>query len=221
MARHVGSKNTRYRVAKRDAKRIDAIAKSVTIARAFHDGFSPDERGQVAGHSATHARRLLVRSMTEVAAMPDAERERLKCLPAPPAEGTQLRRALELRAAGRPYHEIADELGICESRAAHYVAEALERLRGEEVRHADVARHLELARLDAMFAAHWDGALAGNVRETETCLKIMDRRAKYLGLDAPVKVDISHRIPELARQYGVTEEELRAELPHVIKGLPT
>ena len=185
------------------------------------EGFSPDERGRIADHSATHARRLLVRSMTKVAAMPDAERERLKRLPAPPAEGTQRRRALELRAAGKPYHEIAEALGISDSRAIHYVAEALERLQGEEVRHADAARHLELARLDAMFAAHWDDALAGNVRATETCLKIMDRRARYLGLDAPVKVDIEHRIPEFARQYGVSEEELWAELPAVIKALPT
>jgi hypothetical protein len=53
---------------------------------------------------------------------------------------------------------------------------------------ADKVRTLELARLDAMLAGMWPGAIAGDGHAVDACLKLMDRRARYLGLDAPVKI---------------------------------
>ncbi len=220
MGRPFGSRNRVYRVAQRDRRRIAAVAQGVTIGRAFGDGFSPDHQGRIAGYSPAHARRLLVRSMEKLGAMADGERERLKRLPPPAPEGTVRRRALALRMAGTPYPDIAAELGIREDTAIGYVREQVERLRGEEVRRVDVARELELARLDAMQARVWPRAVEGDTRAALTVLKIMDRRAKLLGLDAPVKVDVEHRIPDLTAQYGVDPDELRVELAIVVEALP-
>lgn len=46
---------------------------------------------------------------------------------------------------------------------------------------------LEMERLDAMLAARMDRAIKGDDGAAEMVLKMMERRAKLLGLDAPVK----------------------------------
>ena len=46
-------------------------------------------------------------------------------------------------------------------------------------------RELELARLDALQAAHWPQAVAGSVRSADLVLRVIDRRMKLLGLDRP------------------------------------
>ncbi len=46
-------------------------------------------------------------------------------------------------------------------------------------------RELELARLDALQAAHWPQAVAGSVRSADLVLRVIDRRIKLLGLDQP------------------------------------
>ena len=92
--------------------------------------------------------------------------------------------ALELRIQGLSYGAIAAKLGI--SRQA--VAEALE---GELLALADIRRRLaavhldlELERLDRLQNVYSATAEMGDVRSGEMVLRIMDRRAKYLGLDA-------------------------------------
>ena len=44
-------------------------------------------------------------------------------------------------------------------------------------------RELELARLDALQAAHWPQAVAGSVRSADRVQRVIDRRMKLLGLD--------------------------------------
>jgi hypothetical protein len=50
---------------------------------------------------------------------------------------------------------------------------------------------MELARLDRLQAAVWGDAIAGDIAAIHTVLKIMERRAKYAGLDAPTRAAIS------------------------------
>ena len=52
---------------------------------------------------------------------------------------------------------------------------------------ADEVRALELARLDALLAALWPQQ--GEPAVVDRVLRIMERRAKLLGLDAPTRVD--------------------------------
>jgi hypothetical protein len=73
--------------------------------------------------------------------------------------------------------------------------------------HADLWVAEELARLAAAEAAIWPQILAGKWLAIDRLLAIQDRRAKYLGLDAPAKVDITYRVRELAEQYGLDPDE--------------
>jgi hypothetical protein len=55
---------------------------------------------------------------------------------------------------------------------------------------ADEVRTLELERLDRFLSYLWDKIEQGDPVAIDKGLKIMDRRAKYLGLDAPIKQQV-------------------------------
>ncbi len=89
-------------------------------------------------------------------------------------------RAVELRAQGLGYAEIARELGYANKGTAHKViAQALE---SREANSVELLRTLELERLDAIHAAIWDAAMAGEVRAVMPLLRIIDARCRLLGL---------------------------------------
>ena len=119
------------------------------------------------------------------------------------------KQALELRIAGYGYEAIADKLGYKSTAGAYdAIKSALKRTLQEP---ADAVRELELKRLDAMMAGIWVSVRNGNLQAIDRALKIMARRAEYLGLDAPAKIDISVLVKQAAEQLGLTDEE-RAEL---------
>jgi hypothetical protein len=96
-------------------------------------------------------------------------------------------RALELRHAhGMTFASIARELGYATTAGAHQAyRRALKRVEfaePEEVLKAD------LDRLDEMTEVYWQSALQGNLRSADMILRIMQKRAEFLGLDAPKKV---------------------------------
>ena len=97
--------------------------------------------------------------------------------------------ALELRKAGFTYSVIAEKLGYTGKAAAwDAVNRALKQLKREP---AEGVLALELERLDALYKSMYPQALKGNLGAVDRCLKISERRARLLGLDAPVKSDIS------------------------------
>lgn len=97
-------------------------------------------------------------------------------------------RALELRLAGATYRDIAEALDIAVSTAHADVAHALADIPRAE---ADALRALECRRLDALQAACWGPALDGDLAAVDRVLRIIDRRARLLGLDAPTRLDVS------------------------------
>ena len=101
------------------------------------------------------------------------------------------RRALRLRQQGWSYQRIGDELGITQPGALDCVRRALKKLQEECAEVAEEVRQLELDRLDAMLAGLWDGAETGDTAAIDRVLKIQERRARLLGLDAIVKVDVT------------------------------
>jgi hypothetical protein len=214
MGRQLGARNTQYRLAARDRRVIGAVARRVEVAHAATEARGwpvPDAGGRVAGVSARHAHRLLWAAMERVAGLPDNEREHLKRLPAPPPPGTQRYRALSLRLAGLPYWRIAEELGISLKVAQRYTTDALERLAGDEARHADELRQLHLERVDALLSAHWQRALDGHGKAAGIVLRCLARRERLLGIHAPARVDIEPRLRALAREHGLDEDELVEE----------
>jgi hypothetical protein len=93
-------------------------------------------------------------------------------------------RALELRKAGATYDMIAGALGYAHrSGAAQAVQAALKAVVREP---AEEVRTLELERLDAMLMALWPAVRNGNFGASAQALRIMERRAKLLGLDRTV-----------------------------------
>lgn len=92
-------------------------------------------------------------------------------------------RALELRQAGLTYSQIADALGYKSTMSAWCAVEsALNRRLVERGRNA---RSMDAARLDDLLKAVWAQALEGNEKAIDRALRILQRRAQLLGLDAP------------------------------------
>lgn len=100
-------------------------------------------------------------------------------------------KALEYRRAGLSYANIGKQLGISGSTAYGYVSRALEETRKLATDTAEEVKQLELERLDKMLLGCIEGAYRGNLKNIETVLRIQERRAKYLGLDAAGKIDLS------------------------------
>jgi hypothetical protein len=96
-------------------------------------------------------------------------------------------RALELRHQhGMTFENIARELGYMHPAAAQKAYKrALKRV---EVLDADDYFKADLERLDAMTETYWLPAVQGNMKAADMILRIMQKRAEYLGLDAPKKV---------------------------------
>jgi hypothetical protein len=98
------------------------------------------------------------------------------------------RRVLELRRAGYTFDDIAKTVGYASPSGAFYaLSRALKRTLQQP---ANELREMETDRLDRLQAAVWPKALAGDNKAVDTILKIMDRRARLLGLDAPSKMQV-------------------------------
>ncbi len=94
-------------------------------------------------------------------------------------------RALELRKAGVSYEMIAQQLGYSNRTSAHRAVSKLLDATEKEV--VTDLREMELRRLDDLFRSMYPVALKGNFQAVDRCLKIMERRSKIAGLDAPEK----------------------------------
>lgn len=117
-------------------------------------------------------------------------------------------KAIRLKIDGYTYTEIAEKLGYSsKGSACKDVSRALERHVIEEGLAIEAWRELELARLDVLQKAIWPEAKEGNPRAIETALKVLDRRAKLLGLDSAIKLEVL-TIDALDAQIQRLEAEL-------------
>jgi hypothetical protein len=99
--------------------------------------------------------------------------------------------ALDLRITGMSYRAIAAQRGCSVGKAYEDVSTALAKLKAECAEKAEEVRKLELDRIDVMLKGIWPDAENGDARKIETELKLMERRAKLLGIDAPTKQEVS------------------------------
>ena len=99
------------------------------------------------------------------------------------------RQALELRAAGRNWEEIAKVLGYAShSGAIAAVNAALQKTLKEP---ADRLRSLTLERLTIILRTLWPKVIAGDLGATDRVLKAMTAMRSLMGLDAPVQHEVS------------------------------
>lgn len=131
------------------------------------------------------------------------------------------RTALTLRSHGLSYREIGIQMGMQASSVYKHVAKAMKSIIKEP---AEDVKALELDRLDQLLGAVWSKSLEGDVEAVNAALRIMERRTKYLGLDAP-KVDTTINLYQSmsvdqmkARWKEVTGNDWTGETAHTMDG---
>ena len=122
---------------------------------------------------------------------------------------------VRLRRAGLTLDEIAIRVGYSSPASVHYALKRInERISREDV---EEIRNLESERLDLLQAANWDNAMQGDVPAGALVLRVMERRAKLLGLDMPIRVqqevtvwngdgDLDAEIQSLIQRFGGVDE---------------
>ena len=92
---------------------------------------------------------------------------------------------IELRHEGYVWREIATMVDMSIAGVVKAYKRALMR---HPVAAIEEHRELELDRLDNLQRTYWQPAVNGNLRAADFVLRVIDKRAKLLGLDAPLKV---------------------------------
>jgi hypothetical protein len=95
---------------------------------------------------------------------------------------------VKLRRGGLTWDMIAERVGYRSPSAAHFAYQrASMRVVQEDI---EAIRKIETERLDMAQSAIWGKVLTGDNPSIANLLRIMDRRAKLLGLDQPAKQQI-------------------------------
>ena len=101
-------------------------------------------------------------------------------------------KAFELRKAGLNYQKIGDQIGITRQAAHGLVTTALRKLNEKTAEDAAELTRLELERLDdcQAVAVHEMRTGSNRLPAIDRILRIQERRAKLLGLDAPDRLAV-------------------------------
>lgn len=128
------------------------------------------------------------------------------------------RRCVEMRRDGRSYREIADEMDLSVSTVHRHVRRALKRIVAEP---SEEVRALEVERLDKMLAKCMDlideGSPSMALQAMDRAIRLVETRARLLGLNAAVKVDhrvtdaVDAQIEALAGELSRLHERVDAE----------
>ena len=113
--------------------------------------------------------------------------------------------AYEMRVAGVGWDEISEKLGYSTADSARQAV--LNHVKKQyAVRDVEEIVELELMRLDKLQLLEWRKAQKGDGKAVQNILKIMERRASYLGLDKkPTETNVEQH--NTAIFIGGTEEE--------------
>lgn len=129
-------------------------------------------------------------------------------------------KCLEYRKAGLSYHEILAQPDVpYKSHTSVYraVMRCLDRMQEEPTRKV---RLLELARIDGLLKVWWPRAVGSDIdgakREPDLnaakyVLELLQRRHRMLGVDAPLKVDLTGMVQELAAALGLDVDQAMEE----------
>lgn len=133
--------------------------------------------------------------------------------------------ALQLRASGLNYREVAEAMvsrftrdllpsTYDERYAWRDVQTEMSKLRSMTLETAQQYRLMELYRLDQLQSAIMPDAVGGDQKAIASVLKIMDHRAKLMGLYAPSEVKINDwrsQVIELVKSGKITREDIASE----------
>ena len=103
-------------------------------------------------------------------------------------------KAWKLYLAGKSYREIGRELNLSHGRIFQFVKETLDVLEKERLEIGMKYVGTEIERLDKMLKILEPKMVDGDIAALQMVVKIQERRAKYLALDSPAKVEHSGSI---------------------------
>jgi len=112
---------------------------------------------------------------------------------------------MRYRRQGMTVSEIAESLDTTHSQVSNALESAYRALHAED--EATIARQVDLERLDELHSAYWSAAKEGDIKAADFILKTMDRRAKMLGIDAPIQTQTDGML-----QIGWIDEDNFAEV---------
>lgn len=125
---------------------------------------------------------------------------------------------LRLRESGATFQEIHEQIGVSPSTAHGIESRYLQELKELGLENIDRARSIDLQRLDKMLLGVWGKATTGNLGAIEKTLRIMERRAKLLGLDQTLPDGL---IPQLTSSDVAAMMARRAEILSGTKSAPS
>ena len=99
-------------------------------------------------------------------------------------------KAMSLRLENYSYREIAKKLGVAPGTAHRYVRAAVKSIQKKYSEKAELIVTVEINKLDKLEKALQKEAREGDIKASTTILKIMERRARLLGLDAPARTEL-------------------------------
>jgi len=92
---------------------------------------------------------------------------------------------------GMTYRQMASALGVSLGTICNDVKIIIGRWRKEQTAVADKAQQVDLQRIARAMNAIWERVVKGDDKAINTMVKLMERRAKLLGMDAPTRADIT------------------------------
>lgn len=127
-------------------------------------------------------------------------------------------RCLELRLSGMTYREIGQKLLIKAAHASKLVRDELKRQRERLREKAEDLALIEEMRLERAYRALEPQVLQGKTRAIEVAIKLGERRARLLGLDAPEKSQVEVRYQEMPDDE-LLEQARRAKVDVKVLGV--
>lgn len=127
---------------------------------------------------------------------------------------TTIEEAFHLRALNYTYQQIADKLNITPLQAHSFIIRKLKILEKDFPMAVKNVLYLELERLDEMQRSLWNKIQKGDIVAINAAIKIMERRAKLLGLDVPEKIETTM---QLKTYVGISLEDWEIEKRKQIK----
>lgn len=110
---------------------------------------------------------------------------------------------------------IAEQLNCSHTTVQNDIKVILERWRTEQISDAADLVQIEVARLDRAQEALWDQVKYGNLHATDRLLRIMERRAKLLGLDQPAQAKIT--LESVDKLLSALPAEAAAEIVQLLE----
>lgn len=120
-------------------------------------------------------------------------------------------RCVQLRLEGKTFRQIAEETGLSPHMACKIVKAEFEADARHRAENIDDYKTIQRMRLERMYSAMLPQLDMGNSRAIEVALKLMEREAKLMGLDAPEKSQVAVVFKNLSDE-DLVEEGRRAGL---------